>query len=204
MRSAPDPPVDARDRLIAAAIDLIGREGVRAATVRRVAEAAGVSGPLVLHHFGSKEGLVTACDETVAAVLGDAMATLTSSGRDGALARLMQIEGTVAALAYIGRSLQDGGSAGSDWFDLMIRMTTSGLADMESTGEVRPTDDPMMRALLLSSMDLGFVLLRPHIERALGAPITDPSVVERWMRTEFDLLSRGLFDTADTPVEDLR
>lgn len=211
MRSAPRQPADARERLIAAAIELIGRDGVRATTVRHVAEVAGVSGPLVLHHFGSKEGLVAACDQAVIAVIDDAMATLKNTGGDGALAQLLQIEGAGSAIAYVGRSLLDGGVAGRDWFERMMGMTTSGLAEMEAAGTVRPTADPTMRALLLSSMDLGIVLLRPHVERLLGASITDPSVVERWMRMEFDLLARGLFQSgvpgsdadAFTPGEDL-
>src|SRR5690606_24663932 len=55
----------ARARIRDAAIEIFGREGFERARVREVAAAAGVSPGLVLHHFGSKEGLRHACDEHV-------------------------------------------------------------------------------------------------------------------------------------------
>jgi AcrR family transcriptional regulator len=180
--------------LLTAAIELIGTDGVRAATVRRVAEAVDVSAPLVLHHFGSKAGLIAACDEAVLALIDEVMAAIAESGVDeGALLALLQMEEAAPAIAYIGRSLQDGGEAGRAWFDRMIVLTRDGLAAMEADGLVRPTDDADMRAVLLAAMDIGIVLLRPHVERLLGGSITDPEISGRWIHTEFELLSKGLF-----------
>jgi AcrR family transcriptional regulator len=185
---------DTRNRLIAAAIELIGRDGIRATTVRRLADAVGVSAPLVVHHFGSKAGLVAACDAAVSALLDDAMAAIAEAGGDdGTLQAMLQLEGAGPAIAYIGRSLQDGGDAGRRWFDHMITATADSMAELEAAGRVRPTDDPDFRAVLLAAMDIGVVLLRGHVERLLGASIDDPGVTERWIRAEFDLLSHGLF-----------
>jgi hypothetical protein len=36
------------------------------------------------------------------------------------------------------------------------------------------------------------VVLRPLVEQTLGSNLTDPAVVQRWMLTEFDLLTHGL------------
>ena len=47
-----------RARIRDAAIGLFGRDGFGPATVRAVASAAGVSPGLVIHHFGSKAGLL--------------------------------------------------------------------------------------------------------------------------------------------------
>jgi hypothetical protein len=122
------------------------------------------------------------------------MAAIVEGGAsEGALQRVLQIEGSAPAVVYIGRSLQEGGDVGRAWFDRMMEITQSMVGELESIGLVRPTDDPVMRAVLLGSMDLGIVFLRPHIERLLGAAITDQAVVERWMRAEFDLLTHGLF-----------
>jgi len=62
------PPRDAtrertRERIVAAALEIIGREGVQGFTVRRVTEAADVNLALVNYHFRSKQALV---DETLA------------------------------------------------------------------------------------------------------------------------------------------
>lgn len=52
--------VDAEERLIAAAADLLGEVGPRAMSVRQIAERAGVNHGLVHHYFGGKDGLARA------------------------------------------------------------------------------------------------------------------------------------------------
>ncbi|MGZ8715092.1 MAG: helix-turn-helix domain-containing protein, partial [Mycobacterium sp.] len=64
MRSASDDRT-AIARIRDAAIDQWGQNGFNVG-LRSVAEAAGVSAALVIHHFGSKDGLRKACDEYVA------------------------------------------------------------------------------------------------------------------------------------------
>jgi AcrR family transcriptional regulator len=49
---------DAEERLVASAIDLIGRKGVRALTLSEVGECAGYSRGLVTHHYGSREAFL--------------------------------------------------------------------------------------------------------------------------------------------------
>lgn len=62
MRSAD---LTAHARIREAAIEQFGRHGFGVG-LRAIAEAAGVSAALVIHHFGSKEGLRKACDDFVA------------------------------------------------------------------------------------------------------------------------------------------
>jgi AcrR family transcriptional regulator len=52
----------ARARIRDAALLQFAEPGVNGATIRGIAEAAGVSPGLVQHHFGSKEALREACD----------------------------------------------------------------------------------------------------------------------------------------------
>jgi len=59
-RSAED--LTARARIRDAALALFAERGMDGATIRDIAKAAGVSGGLVRHHFGSKDGLRAACD----------------------------------------------------------------------------------------------------------------------------------------------
>ena len=49
-----------RTRLLNAAVRVFDRKGYAAASVREVAEIAGVTKPAVYYHFGSKEGLLLA------------------------------------------------------------------------------------------------------------------------------------------------
>lgn len=51
---------DARSRLLEAGLQVIARAGPDGLTTKAVAEAAGVSKPLVHYHFGSRDGLLDA------------------------------------------------------------------------------------------------------------------------------------------------
>ncbi len=62
--SPPSEDLTTRARIRDAAVLRFGREGF-GASVRTVAADAGVSPGLVIHHFGSKDGLRAACDEYV-------------------------------------------------------------------------------------------------------------------------------------------
>jgi AcrR family transcriptional regulator len=48
---------DSRQRLLDAAIDVVAAQGMGDLSLRRLAEAAGTSHRMLIHHFGSKEGL---------------------------------------------------------------------------------------------------------------------------------------------------
>src|SRR3954471_19421750 len=74
MRSVPaadDADLTARARIRDAAIRRFGVDGL-GASVRAIAADAGVSPGLVIHHFGSKEGLRAVCDEHVLRVIREA------------------------------------------------------------------------------------------------------------------------------------
>ena len=60
MRSAPD--ASTRDRIRDAAIAAFAERGFDAASLRDIAQRAGVSAALIVHHFGSKDGLREECD----------------------------------------------------------------------------------------------------------------------------------------------
>src|SRR4029450_2363894 len=62
-RAPPD--TTGRARIRDPALEQFALHGFEGATIRDIAEAAGVSPGLVQHHFRSKEGLRRACDEAV-------------------------------------------------------------------------------------------------------------------------------------------
>ena len=63
MRAAPDP--STRERIRDAAIASFAERGFDGVGLRDIAQRAGVSAALIVHHFGSKEGLREACDAHV-------------------------------------------------------------------------------------------------------------------------------------------
>ncbi|MDR0810262.1 MAG: TetR family transcriptional regulator C-terminal domain-containing protein [Gemmobacter sp.] len=77
-----------RDALIVAALELIAEGGPGGATVRAIAERAGVTPGLIRHYFASKEDLTRAAYRAVMTALsGDNAAVLEAAPRDP-LARL--------------------------------------------------------------------------------------------------------------------
>ncbi|MBV9056550.1 MAG: helix-turn-helix transcriptional regulator, partial [Candidatus Eremiobacteraeota bacterium] len=54
-------PEETRERILAAAREVIGRKGKRGATTREIAEVAGVNEATLFRHFGTKEALLVAC-----------------------------------------------------------------------------------------------------------------------------------------------
>src|SRR5260370_36093380 len=106
MRSAD---LTASARIRDAAIDQFAQHGF-AVGLRTIAEAAGVSAALVIHHFGSKEGLLRACDEYIAEeIRSEKSEAIKTSDAASWLARVAEIESFAPMMAYLVRSMQSGG-----------------------------------------------------------------------------------------------
>jgi TetR/AcrR family transcriptional regulator len=58
---------DARNAIIEAALAVFAAEGFHGAGTRQIAQAAGVSQPLLNHHFGTKEALWRVVGEQITA-----------------------------------------------------------------------------------------------------------------------------------------
>lgn len=70
------PPGDARNAIVEAALAVFAAEGFHGAGTRKIAQAAGVSQPLLNHHFGGKEALWRVVGEQITA---DFMAFMTDA-----------------------------------------------------------------------------------------------------------------------------
>lgn len=198
-----DPEPTAYDRIIDAACELIAERGVADTSVREVARRVGVSAPLVIHHFGSKSGLVKECDRTVTEAVDRVLASMRNADTidtiEGGWVDLLR---STPYLAYVTRSIRDGGPLGEHLFDELFNLSLSTDKAMQDAGIVRASSDPDMRALLLMALDMGMLLLSDHAERALGSPLSAPATAERWVAAVVDLLSSGLLVTPDRSNEE--
>jgi AcrR family transcriptional regulator len=68
----------ARNELLARIVDEVGRHGLHDRSLRDLASAVGTSHRMLLYHFGSREGLVTAIVEAVEAAERELMRELAS------------------------------------------------------------------------------------------------------------------------------
>src|ERR1700759_2453900 len=107
MRSADD--LTAAAPIRAAAIEQFGEHGFGVG-LRAIADAAGVSAALVIHHFGSKDGLRKACDEYIAEEIRSSKSEALQSNDPATwFAQLAEIEDFAPLTAYLVRSMQTGG-----------------------------------------------------------------------------------------------
>src|SRR6478735_5232273 len=108
-----------------AALRLFGERGHDAVTIRDIAAAAGVSPALVLHHFGSKDGLRTQVDQYAAEAFDSLFAELD----DDAMEAMVADGGASASLAEaFGRSFPPGSPLPSYLRRLLLTNDPAGAA----------------------------------------------------------------------------
>ncbi|AQZ70383.1 Transcriptional regulator, TetR family [[Actinomadura] parvosata subsp. kistnae] len=202
MRPISEEDLTTRARIRDAAMALFTEQGVKATTIRGIAEAAKASPGLVQHHFGTKEELRQACDEYVVSYLRE---QVTVGVTDHNLEKPEFIENVHRTapplLKYLGRALVDGSPAAAAMFDELVSVTEEHLAD-----EDRSEADHRARATVLTVMKLGITVLHEHVSRALGSDLYAPQGAVRVGKAQLDLirpefLGQELFDQARTGLE---
>ena len=148
MRSADD--LTAAARIRDAAIEQFGAHGFGVG-LRSIAEAAGVSAALVIHHFGSKDGLRKACDDYIAEEIRSDKTEAMRAREPGTwFAQLAAIESYAPMMAYLVRSMQSGGELGKTLWRRMIDDAQSYLDEGVRAGTLKPSRDPEARAKFLA------------------------------------------------------
>jgi AcrR family transcriptional regulator len=205
MSSVPDPrDFTARAAIRNAALRLFADRGADAVTVREIATQAGVSPALVLHHFGSKDGLraevdafaAQAFDAIVEAMPADELVELLAgASASGSLAEAFArgFPHGSPLPAYLGRLLLTHDPAGTALFGRWYATTRRLLDVMVEAGVARPSEDPAIRAAFFLVNDLALILLRTQIAVAIGADPLTPEGIERWAREVSVIYAEGAF-----------
>jgi AcrR family transcriptional regulator len=181
------------------ALRLFAERGPDAVTVRQIAAAAGVSPGLVIHHFGSKDGLREAVDAHVLATFGAMLGELTTGelyepGSAGSLAEAVvrHLPPGSPVPAYLRRLLLAGGDSGRELFRRLYQGSRAELEAMAEAGLAARGADPEVRAAILMSNDLAVLLLREHLADALGADPLSAGGMARWGREMLTIYAAGL------------
>lgn len=206
MRSAPRDDLTTRARIRDAALNAFaagsaGRAGSPGspgnpgnATVRAIAGAAGVSPALVLHHFGSKDGLREACDSYVLEMLtGEIERAAADSTPTTVIALIDRQPEFVLVGLYCRRVLTESRPFARELFAVLLRDTERYFEAMVVAGTVRPTGDPTGRALTMMALGLGSQLLAPLLRPELGLEQGLLAMAERLTLPTMQLLTDGLY-----------
>lgn len=195
--------VTARAAIRNAALRLFAERGADVVTVREIAAAAEVSPALVVHHFGSKDGLRAAVDDYASRAFDAVFEGL--GGQD--VADLLTGEGTGSVAeafarafphgsplpAYLRRLLLTNDPAGAALFGRWYTATRQLLDSMIEVGAARPSGDPAVRAAFLLVNDLALVLLRNQVATAIGVDPLSPAGITRWAGEVTGIYAEGAF-----------
>ena len=167
------PSTGARERILDAAIEVLKADGYAGLTIAKVAAKAGESKPLVVYHYGSKQGLVEAS--------GRAVAELITAEALGAVAEAGTVEEVLRGVADgIDRLLERDERLARLYFDLaavsvvdpQVRQTITEVNEgwqrvlvdlLEKAEDVPPRAQARALALMINACNQGLVLER--IER---------------------------------------
>ena len=146
-------------RIRDAAIEQWGQHGFDVG-LRAVAQAAGVSAGLVIHHFGSKEGLRKACDDYITKEIRSAKSeTLRTADPATWFAQMAEIESYAPMMRYLVRSMQSGSELAKTFWRRMLENAEEYLEEGVRAGTLKPSRDPKARAKYLGLSGGGGFLL---------------------------------------------
>jgi AcrR family transcriptional regulator len=172
----------ARARIRDAAIDLMAERGIGGATIRDIAQAAGVSSGLVRHHFGSKEGLRAACDEYV-------MNLVTAMGRR--FTDTMIVDGVTPGLLrmqrYLVQSMLEESPAANALFDRMMAYGDQWVASTDM--KLR---DPQAVIAVIAVMKMSLYTMSDQLSRVLGDDVRTPQGWTRVLQASLEIFSHAL------------
>ncbi|MFD6950794.1 TetR family transcriptional regulator [Nocardiopsis sp. TSRI0078] len=174
-----EPDLTARARIRDAAIECFGQRGFDV-TVRAIAEQAGVSPGLVIHHFGSKDKLRRACDDYIVNLVNEIKTeSVTSHDSQTFLHQFATMEEYTPYIAYLFRAVQAGGPFAAALYERMVADVERYLAAGEAEGTICPSRDPAKRARWMAANSFGAMLVLVTLQQP-GRQVDFARVIREW------------------------
>jgi len=138
-------------QIVDVAGEVFAERGFALAAVGDIAGRAGISKPLIYNYFGSKEGLLTACLQRAASLVGDEIERTAGLGYVGRARALVTLDGLFRVLAphpWAWRLLNDPTLAQTPEVDAVLgdyreRMTAVAVAGVGELLRLAGNDDPV-------------------------------------------------------------
>ena len=171
-------PEEARRLILETAQALVASTGPGGLKLQDIATAAGISHPLILHHFGSREGLVRELTREAAAELRDKLLAAMASSEYSVEQQLDRVfdafrDGLAQRLAWLATVVPSGGAEGT-------RMIMRDIADKlhqrriaaAPPGAAITRDDTDALIHLVATAAFGDALFGAQLRRSAGLPAT--------------------------------
>ena len=172
-------PEEARRLILDTAQVLVARTGPEGLRLQDIAAEAGISHPLILHHFGSRAGLVRALARRATAALRDRLVTAMSEpdySLDEQIDRVFDAlrGGLAQILAWLAATEPDGGESG----ETMIMREIIDTMHARRTANTPPSaiasrEDTEWAVLLVTFAAFGDALYGAALRRSAGLPDND-------------------------------
>jgi AcrR family transcriptional regulator len=199
-------------RIRAAAMEVIAERGMARASVRAIADRAGVSAALVLHHYGSRQAVLDevarwALQALHAMTERAARAAAATSAFAGATQqRQAAMDLLLAQVPHLGDYLRqlllEPSPDSVRWFVAAVEATALDLGEREQQGRARPSSDVPATATMLVLLSMAPLLLQPFLDAALGTDVSAAEGRNRWRRSQAELLTSALYPSAKDDVAD--
>ena len=188
MKVISDKDAGTREALIRAGLDLFGRHGFEASSIRQIAQVAGVNSAGIAYHFGGKDGLRQACAEAVVATMKQrvfgaaaAMPPLDGLASEAAVELLLGIIGRVTAFAtqaaesetiarFVLREMTEPTTAFETLYEGLVGPVHGQLCRLwaVATGMEPEAQDTRLAVFATIGQVLYFRLARPAVMRRMG------------------------------------
>lgn len=191
------PPKTGAERIVDAAVRLFGRNGITATSLKAIAAEAEVSQALIIHHFGSKDGLRRACDAHVNQLIRARKEAVIDEGPQlDPLYGLRMVTDGRDLMRYLVRALTEGGEGVDEFIDEMVADAEEYTARGVVAGTFRPSDGPRERVVLLTLWSLGALVMHRHLHRLLGVDLLADDYgsagLAPYLRPALDIFTHGL------------
>ena len=188
-------PEEARRLILEAAQALLATTGPEGLRLQDIAAAAGISHPLILHHFGSREGLVRALTREAAAELRDKLVAAMASGEYSVEQQLDRVfdafrDGLAQRLAWLATVDPGGDAQGTQMImrDIADKLHDRRLATAPPGVAITRADTDAL-VHLVATAAFGDALFGAQLRRSAGLPAT--SETERGFRQWLAALIRA-------------
>lgn len=191
----------ARARIRDAAITCFAEHGIAGTTARKVATAAGVSPGLVIHHFGSMDGLRAECDRHVAASIRQYKQEAILAGPSIDIFTALREADAGSWAGYLVAVLGDDSPIVAQLVDDLVSDAEDYLRLGVETGVIREIEDLRGTAAVLLLWSLGALVLHRHVQRILGVDLTDPDLgadpdIAAYVGPAYEIMRNGIFTDA--------